>query len=108
MTLLIGAIYVIPPIIAITLAVYAKSNFARRLLLFAGCTFIMVFVLVLIPYADCNYQDFTFMHCARLPAKVGELLGGLQILYVLAYLFGGPALLILAAIFEMLARSKRS
>ena len=108
MTLLVAAVYLIPPIIAVALALYAKSNFARRLLSFAGCTFILIFALLLVPNADCTYQDFTFMHCTRLSAKLGELLGVMQILFVLAYLFGGPVLLVLAAIFEALARSKRS
>ena len=86
MTLLVAAVYLIPPIIAVALALYAKSNFARMLLLFAACTFILIFVLLLVPNTDCTYQDFTFMHCTRLSATVGELFGVMQILYVLAYL----------------------
>ncbi|MDA8586628.1 hypothetical protein N9L47_10240 [Rhodobacteraceae bacterium] len=104
MTPIIAGFYLIPSALAIILGYKATSKAARTLLLIAGCTSLLVFALLQIPYGDCSYNEFAFVDCTRLPDRIAEVMGVVHFIYALAYLFAGPVLLVLAALFEMLAR----
>ena len=71
-----------------------------------GATCLCLFALLLVAHIDCDYREFTFLDCRRLPKQISDMFGVLQSLFGLAYLFAGPVLLVVAAVAEMIARSR--
>lgn len=106
MTPLVAAIYLVPPALAVALSFRAKSKAGRTLLLAAGVASLVVFAVLALAYLDCEFNDFTYMNCGFLPAIIARALGLLQALFLVAYLVGGPVLLVIAAILEMIARTR--
>ena len=106
MTPLVAAVYVVPPLCAIALAKRAKSNAASAILMTAGWFCLCLFAILMIAHLNCDYRDFAFSECSHLPNGIRATLGPLQSLFALAYLFAGPILLVIAALAEMIARSR--
>ena len=107
MTPVVTAIYVIPPILALLLSFFAKSRAVRLLLQTASIAFLTLFAITQAAHLDCQFTEFTFLNCEFMPPSLGRFIGNLQILLAITYVFGGPVLLVLAAIVEMFARSRR-
>jgi len=104
---ILTAFYLIPPAISLLLGLRAKSAVARSLLLYLGLGCFLIFAILRLAHWDCSYVDLTFQNCARLPAVMAAAFGTLQSLFGLFYLFAAPVLLVIAAVAEMVTRSKR-
>lgn len=71
-----------------------------------GLFCLVTFAILFVAHLNCDYRDFTFTDCRHLPTAIGAALGTLQSLFALAFLFAGPVLLVIAALAEMIARSR--
>ena len=106
MTYLVYFAYIAPPMIALFVSRYAKSMVAKWLLRGAAVVCILTFGLVLLANYDCVQAEFSFSSCDRLPDAFGDVMGPVQIIFVVSYLVVGPVVLLLAVGFEWWAHRR--
>ncbi len=99
-------IYVVAPMLALILSGLARSRVATWLLRMAAVISLALFALSMLATLDCIQSEFTFTSCNHLPDAFGDLMGMVQILYVIGYFTAGPAVILVSAIFEWWARRR--
>lgn len=99
-------VYIGVPVTVLLFAQYAKSLLAKWLLRGTAVLSLAILGLVMLASLDCEQNDFTFKSCNRLPEAFGDVMGFVQIIYVVSYLTAGPAVLLLAAGLECWTRLK--
>ena len=100
------AVYVGPSLAAIILALFAQNRFARGLLLSTGAASLLILATIALAETDCQREIATFYNCRRMPASLSQMIGLLQVLYVMGYFTLGPILVVAAAIAEWRARRR--
>ena len=99
-------LFAVLPTVAIALSFWAKSRFAKFVLLVGGGYFLLVFLLARLANWDCNFGNFEFQSCATLPEMIAF---SISFAHFWNFLLGAPVaivLLLLGGYFEHQVRSK--
>ena len=99
--------YVGVPLLVLILSFFAMSRIARWLLRITAVVSLVLFGLVRLAELDCVRAEFTFLSCNRMPDAFGDMMGSLQILFVVSYVTAGPVILLVSAGFELWARQRQ-
>lgn len=102
----IAGVYALPPIVAILVSRWAKSQFVRHSVYSVAVFCLIAYAIMQVAQLNCGYNDFKFVRCATLPDVLALMVSYFHIFYSIAYLIGGPIFLAFAAIVEMVVRSK--
>ena len=107
MDFLVILVHIGPPVIALILPAFARSQKAKWLLRTTAVLCLLIFGLIQFASFDCEQYELAFTSCDRLPDAFGDMMEPVYILYSLSYFTAGPILLFLAATFEVRARRRK-
>lgn len=94
----------LPPVCAVALSFFTKSSVAKHILRWGGLWFIMNFLLAEALLIDCGFNDFSFQTCQYLPQPLSDFYTLPHLFNLALYVFVAPFLLLLAGVFELMAR----
>ena len=99
-------VYTLPPMLALIWAATTNSGFAKTALLTGSFLSLVLFAMFIPVRLDCAYVDFSYTNCGLVAPWIAQIFSSLEEVYVFAYLIGGPILLVIAALAEMVSRTR--
>lgn len=98
----------LPPVCAVALSFFTKSTLAKQTLCWGGLWFILNFLLAEALLIDCGFNDFSFQTCQYLPQPLSDFYTLPHFFNLALYVFVAPFLLLLAGVFELVARKDQA